>query len=122
MIDIKLNNFLNLESNLKSEAIFEIMRVFLERGEGKHLIEKVNGTYNFEITKVKNGPVAKTWIIDLKNGNGSVSVGRLPSPDATFTMTDDDFEQVCLGKLNPQNAFLTVKIKKLLYNSYSFLI
>jgi 3-hydroxyacyl-CoA dehydrogenase/3a,7a,12a-trihydroxy-5b-cholest-24-enoyl-CoA hydratase len=88
------------------------MRVFLERGEGKHLIQKVNATYNFEITKAKNASVAKTWIIDLKSGNGSVTVGRLTSPDATFTMTDDDFELVCLGKLNPQNAFLTVKISK----------
>lgn len=96
------------------------MRVFLERGEGKHLIQKVNATYNFEVTKVKNGPVARTWIIDLKNGNGSVSVGKLPSPDATFTMTDDDFEQVSLGKLNPQNAFLTVINQNLIHYSYLF--
>lgn len=31
--------------------------------------------------------------------------------DATFQMTDDDFEQVCLGKLQPQQAFMTGKMK-----------
>ena len=44
------------------------MRVFLSRGEGKPLIAKVAAVYNFAITEKKGGPVAKTWIIDLKNG------------------------------------------------------
>ena len=26
--------------------------------------------------------------------------------NATFTMTDSDFEKVCMGDLNPQNAFI----------------
>ena len=87
-----------------------MMRVFLERGEGKDLIAKVNAVYNFEITKAKGQPIAKTWVIDLKSGQGNVSVGKVASPDATFTMTDADFENVCLGTLHPQNAFLTVYI------------
>jgi len=29
-------------------------------------------------------------------------------------MTDGDFEAVCNGKLNPQNAFMTVKILNIL--------
>lgn len=77
-----------------------MMRSFLERGEGKHLIPKVKSIYGFEIIKVKGGPVLKTWTIDLKNGNGAIKVGKETS-DATFQMTDDDFELVCLGKLQP---------------------
>jgi 3-hydroxyacyl-CoA dehydrogenase/3a,7a,12a-trihydroxy-5b-cholest-24-enoyl-CoA hydratase len=96
---------------LKSENIFEMMRVFLARGEGKPLIQKVAAVYLFEITKAKGQPVAKSWVIDLKNGQGSVEVGKADKPDATFTMTDDDFEAVCLGKLNPQNAFIQGKMK-----------
>lgn len=99
---------------LKSENIFEMMRVYLARGEGKPLISKVAAVYVFEITKAKGQPVAKSWVIDLKNGQGAVEVGKVANPDATFTMTDDDFEAVCLGKLNPQNAFIQVffKIRK----------
>ena len=44
------------------------MGSFLERGEGKDIVAKVEGLYNFAITKKKGGPVAKCWIIDLKNG------------------------------------------------------
>ena len=61
------------------------MRVFLSRGEGKPLIAKVSAVYNFAITEKKGGPVAKTWIIDLKNGNGDVKVGVDNNADATFT-------------------------------------
>jgi 3-hydroxyacyl-CoA dehydrogenase/3a,7a,12a-trihydroxy-5b-cholest-24-enoyl-CoA hydratase len=98
-------------SGLKSEKIFDMMRVFLDRGEGKALIPKVAAVYNFEITPKKGDPVAKTWTIDLKNGQGRIDNVRTEGADSTFTMTDEDFEQVCLGKLNPQNAFLQGKMK-----------
>lgn len=68
-----------------------MMRVFLERGEGKHLIPKVDASYNFEVKTSKKGPVVKTFNIDLKTGNGKVSVGK-GNADATFTMVDADFE------------------------------
>lgn len=48
----------------------------------------------------------KSWIIDLKNGSGGVRVGTDKDADATFTMTDGDFEMVCLATLNPQMAFI----------------
>jgi 3-hydroxyacyl-CoA dehydrogenase/3a,7a,12a-trihydroxy-5b-cholest-24-enoyl-CoA hydratase len=38
-------------SNLKSDEIFGMMRVFLERGEGKPLIPKVAAIFGFEILK-----------------------------------------------------------------------
>ena len=85
-----------------------MMRVYLARGEGKALIPKVAAVYVFEISKAKGQPAAKSWVIDLKNGQGAVEVGKVQNPDATFAMTDDDFEAVCLGKLNPQNAFIQV--------------
>ena len=47
----------------------------------------------------------------MKNGSGQVKVGKPEKADATFTMTDDDFEAVCLGKLNPQMAFMQGKMK-----------
>jgi len=75
------------------------------------LVPKVAAVFNFEITPKKGEPIAKTWTIDLKNGQGRVDEARSESADATFTMTDEDFENICLGKLNPQQAFLQGKMK-----------
>lgn len=43
-----------------------MMKVFLDRGEGKPLIPKVDAVFNFEIKSTKQGPVIKTIVIDLK--------------------------------------------------------
>lgn len=84
-----------------------MMKVFLDRGEGKPLIPKVDAVFNFEIKSTKQGPVIKTFVIDLKNGNGKVInfiqvyVGNDKNANAVFTMIDEDFEKVCMGTLNP---------------------
>jgi len=78
-----------------------MMATYLAKGEGKALIPKVDAVFGFEITKTKGGKVEATYEIDLKNGDGKCTKGVPKKADATFTMTDDDFEQVCLGNLNP---------------------
>jgi len=95
-------------ASLKSDKIFEMMGMFLSQsGEGPKLVKQVDAVYIFEITPKKGAPVAKRFVIDLKNGSGKVFEGTA-NADATFTMVDDDFEQVCNGTLNPQNAFMQV--------------
>lgn len=79
-------------SGLKSEEIFAMMKSYISLGEAKPLIGKVAAVYNFNITLKKGGPIKKTWIIDLKNNQGGVQVGTNKDADATFTMTDNDFE------------------------------
>lgn len=86
---------------LKADEIFSMMRVFLERGEGKPLIPKVDAVFNFDIKATKSGPVLKTFVIDLKNGQGKVYQGSDKNANATFSMVDGDFEKVCMGTLNP---------------------
>jgi 3-hydroxyacyl-CoA dehydrogenase/3a,7a,12a-trihydroxy-5b-cholest-24-enoyl-CoA hydratase len=98
-------------SNLKSDEIFGMMKTYLDQGHGKPLIPKVDAIFGFEILKVKGGKVEVTYEIDLKNGQGNVRKGKPEKADATFTMTDEDFDQVCLGKLNPQMAFMQGKMK-----------
>jgi 3-hydroxyacyl-CoA dehydrogenase/3a,7a,12a-trihydroxy-5b-cholest-24-enoyl-CoA hydratase len=88
-----------------------MMHTFLARGEGKPLIPKVGAVFGFDILKTKGGKVEASFEIDLKNGQGNVKKGRPEKADATFTMTDEDFENVCLGKLNPQMAFMQGKMK-----------
>eukprot|EP01015_Nassula_variabilis_P029146 TRINITY_DN620_c0_g1_i2.p1 TRINITY_DN620_c0_g1~~TRINITY_DN620_c0_g1_i2.p1 ORF type:complete len:261 (-),score=60.69 TRINITY_DN620_c0_g1_i2:118-900(-) len=99
------------ESDLKSDEHFSMIGAFLDSGEGKKLVAEINAIYGFEIKKTKKGEVVKTFTIDLKNGQGKVVVGKSANPDATFTMTDDDFDLVSIGKLNPQVAFTQGRMK-----------
>ena len=96
--------------SLKSKYIFDGMADHLKTN-GAELVKKINAVYNFEITTKKRGPVAGCWIIDLKNGSGSIKEGKTPNADATFTMADDDYVAVSLRKLNPQMAFLSGAMK-----------
>lgn len=105
----------------KTDKTFELMNAFLVSGEGKDVVNKLQAVFAFEITPKKGEPPARIWTIDLKNGNGFVKQGRPENPDATFTMTDDDFEQVVLGKLNGQTAFVQVIFVNLLMNLTIFL-
>lgn len=98
-------------TTLKSDAIFNLIKSYLGGEEGKALVKKVGAVFQFDITEKKGGNVVKSWKIDLKNDSGSCKEGAAEKPDAVFTMTDSDFEQVCLGKLNPQMAFIQGKMK-----------
>lgn len=90
------------KSDLRSEEIFAMMTSYVNQGLAKPLIPKVSAVFNFNITQKKGGPIKKSWIIDLKNAQGNVVGGKTDkNADATFTMTDLDFEAVCLGTLNP---------------------
>ena len=56
-------------SGLVSEKIFQMMKVYLARGEGKELPKKVAAVFGFNINK-KKGDMTPTLVyeIDLKNG------------------------------------------------------
>jgi putative sterol carrier protein len=47
----------------------------------------------------------KSWVVDLKNGNGSVSAGA-GKADTTLTASEADFANLVSGKLDSQMAFL----------------
>jgi 3-hydroxyacyl-CoA dehydrogenase/3a,7a,12a-trihydroxy-5b-cholest-24-enoyl-CoA hydratase len=99
------------DNAITSDEIFGMMYTYLAQGHGKAIIPKVSAVFAFEITKTKGGKVEAVYEIDLKNGQGNVKKGKPEKPDATFTMTESDFAQVCLGKLNPQMAFMQGKMK-----------
>eukprot|EP00357_Protocruzia_adherens_P006262 CAMPEP_0114999966 /NCGR_PEP_ID=MMETSP0216-20121206/16468_1 /TAXON_ID=223996 /ORGANISM="Protocruzia adherens, Strain Boccale" /LENGTH=486 /DNA_ID=CAMNT_0002364957 /DNA_START=107 /DNA_END=1567 /DNA_ORIENTATION=- len=96
-------------SNLKSSTIFGLMKKYLSLGEGKDAIAKCQSVYRFDIME-KKGTKPVSWVIDLKNGNGDVTLGEGEN-DAHFIMTDADFEKVCMGELNPQIAFMQGQMK-----------
>mmetsp|Transcript_31720 Transcript_31720/g.42948 ORF Transcript_31720/g.42948 Transcript_31720/m.42948 type:complete len:121 (-) Transcript_31720:63-425(-) len=88
-----------------------MMANYLARGEGKATVPKVAAVFGFEITPKKGAKPALIYEIDMKNGQGHCKQGKAANPDSTFTMTDADFEAVCMGKLNPQIAFMQGKMK-----------
>uniref|UniRef100_A0A8D0ADN4 Hydroxysteroid (17-beta) dehydrogenase 4 n=2 Tax=Sander lucioperca TaxID=283035 RepID=A0A8D0ADN4_SANLU len=95
---------------LQSELVFaEIGRRI--KDTGSELVKKVNAVFGWEITKAGKNPAAQ-WTIDLKNGNGSLHRGPYSGKaDVTFTVSDEDFMEVVQGKLNPQKAFFSGKLK-----------
>ncbi|XP_005794986.1 peroxisomal multifunctional enzyme type 2 [Xiphophorus maculatus] len=94
---------------LQSDLVFaEIGRRV--KGLGSELVKKVNAVFGWEITK--DGEKAAEWTIDLKNGSGSVLRGPPGGKvDVTFTLSDEDFMEVVTGKLQPQKAFFSGKLK-----------
>lgn len=66
--------------------------------------KKINAVYQFNLD---NG--AKKFVIDLKTG--AIRQGEDAEADCTFSMKSDDFLGLAAGKLNPQTAFMTGKLK-----------
>jgi len=92
----------------KSDDVFNLIRNFLASGEGKELVKKIASVFQIDIIETKGGPVVKSWTIDLKNESGSSKEGPAEKPEVVFTVSDEDFYQICLGKLNPQMAVVQV--------------
>uniref|UniRef100_A0A4W4EX23 Hydroxysteroid (17-beta) dehydrogenase 4 n=1 Tax=Electrophorus electricus TaxID=8005 RepID=A0A4W4EX23_ELEEL len=94
---------------LQSDLVFaEIGRRIKDLGG--ELVKKVNAIFGWEITK--GGKTAAQWTIDLKTGNGALHKGLYNGKtDVTFTVSDEDFMDVVVGKLNPQKAFFAGKLK-----------
>ncbi|XP_001946100.1 non-specific lipid-transfer protein [Acyrthosiphon pisum] len=98
----------------KDPTVFKVFKIFkiLEEAmldDKENIIEKVRGIYCFKVTNTqgKEG----MWIIDAKNGKGSITFYGTGKPDVTFTMKDEDVVELISGKLNPQKAFFQGKIK-----------
>uniref|UniRef100_A0A7N6BSD2 Peroxisomal multifunctional enzyme type 2 n=1 Tax=Anabas testudineus TaxID=64144 RepID=A0A7N6BSD2_ANATE len=98
-----------MTGGLQSELVFaEIGRRIKDLGS--EMVKKVNAVFGWEITK--DGRPAAQWTIDLKNGSGSLHKGSYSGKvDVTFTVSDEDFMEVVQGKLNPQKAFFSGKLK-----------
>lgn len=93
----------------KANLIFKEIEKRLEE-EGEQFVKKIGGIFAF---KVKNGPNGKeaTWVVDVKNGKGSVLPNSDKKADCTITMEDSDLLALMTGKMNPQSAFFQGKLK-----------
>ena len=94
----------------KSEEVTKVMKAYVEGGHATKAIEKCDATYQFNITDKKDGePVYQFWVRLKKDPK--TGIGKADKPDATFTLTDNDFWDMCMGKLNPQMAFVKKQMK-----------
>ncbi|CAH2046712.1 unnamed protein product [Thlaspi arvense] len=99
-------------TQLKSDAIMDMMKEHLSTDAGKEVTKKIGLVYQINIAPKKLGFEEVTYIVDLKKGE--VTKGKYEGKvDATFSFKDDDFVKVATGKMNPQIAFIrgAMKIK-----------
>lgn len=64
-------------------------------------------TFQWNIT----GDEASVWAFKIVNGQGELVPGGVEKPDITITVKDKDWISIVEGKLNPQTAFMTGKVK-----------
>lgn len=95
--------------DFQSAAIFSAMKDAFN-ADGANLVKKVKGVYCFHVKGGPGGSEAK-WIVDAKNGTGSVEKNGSAKPDVTITMNDKDLSDLMTGALNPQKAFFQGKLK-----------
>ncbi|XP_067424690.1 peroxisomal multifunctional enzyme type 2 isoform X2 [Emydura macquarii macquarii] len=96
-------------SGLQSDLVFEEIGRRIKE-VGNQLVKKVNAIFQWDITK--DGETAAQWTVDLKNGSGEMYQGPARgSADTTLIISDQDFMDVLLGKINPQKAFFSGKLK-----------
>ena len=97
-------------SGLKSAVVFDQIGAAVA-AQGASLVKKVKGIIQFNIAG--GGNQTGQWTVDLKNGSGSVNAGppAQGKADLTISVKDADFMSMQAGKLNPQSAFMSGKIK-----------
>ena len=69
--------------------------------------KNISATYQFDVT----GNTGGQWTILLNGDNSSVSRGTSDTPHCTITIADVDLVNLVEGRLNPQLAFMTGKLK-----------
>merc|ERR1712191_1477 len=93
----------------KSSEVFETIQNSLSES-GAELTKKVGGVFLFKVTGEKGA--SASWIVDAKNGSGSVAiVNEDAKGDVTISMKDDDLSLLLSGKLAAQQAYFQGRLK-----------
>ena len=81
-----------LPGKWKSEKIYTLMKAYVEKGLATKAVKKCNASYQVTLLEKKGGAVALDFYIVLKKDEQKVGLGKLEGADATFIMTDSDFD------------------------------
>ncbi len=71
------------------------------------VVSKINAVYQFNIS----GPDGGQWAVDCTKPGGAISSGAAATAKCTVNCTDADFLNIVNGKLNPQMAFMSGKLR-----------
>ncbi|XP_041848519.1 sterol carrier protein 2 [Melanotaenia boesemani] len=95
--------------DFKAYPIFKEIERHLKQ-DGEMLVKKIGGVFAFN---VKDGPDGKeaTWVVDAKNGKGSVSCEPGENADCIFSIGDHDLPNLMTGKASLQKAYSEGKLK-----------
>lgn len=74
--------------------------------ERQHDYTKIGAVYKF----VLGGPEGGTWVVDLRKATFGVREGE-EEAQCTFHAQDEHFMDLFTGKLPPESALLTGKVK-----------
>lgn len=78
------------------------------RLQGKpDVVAKINAVYQFNISGAEGG----AWTVDCTVPGGAVTAGTSAAARCTVAASDKDILGILAGKLNPQMAFLSGKLK-----------
>ncbi|XP_055550274.1 peroxisomal multifunctional enzyme type 2-like isoform X2 [Wyeomyia smithii] len=92
--------------SLQSDALFTAIKERIAENEAK--AKAINAVFLYKITDA--GKVVKEWVLDLKSPK--VYEGPVQGKaDTTMTISDGDFVDLAMGKLQPQAAFMKGKLK-----------
>jgi hypothetical protein len=71
------------------------------------VVSKINAIYQFVIS----GPNGGSWAVDCTQPGGKVQAGTAAGARCTVAATDQNFLDIVNGRLNPQMAFMSGKLK-----------
>ncbi|XP_048189865.1 peroxisomal multifunctional enzyme type 2 [Perognathus longimembris pacificus] len=99
----------SVKGELQSALVFEEIGRRM-KAVGREVVKKVGAVFEWHITQ--GGNTAAKWTIDLKSEAGNVYPGPAKgSADVTIIISDEDFMEVVLGRLDPQKAFFSGRLK-----------
>ena len=84
------------------------VREFFESLEGRvdeSRTAGMNNTYVFDIDG------AGQWTVAVDDGKVAVTEGAAGDADCMITSSEEDFERIVAGELNPTSAYMTGKLK-----------
>lgn len=86
-------------------ALFAAMEAGM-KDKGEEIVKTVKGMVVFKID-------GEDWTLDLREGAGELYKGspKIGKADLTLVLSDENFAKLVMGKLNPQQAFLTRKLQ-----------
>jgi len=103
-------------SSLKAGKVFSEIKAIIESEEGKEIATKLQASFKYIVNDPKTKDKKAVWILDLKDAAKPTIVEITdgtegPAADSTFTMTDDNFINIAVGKVNPQAAYRKGQLK-----------